>query len=603
MSYLLALGDFLADNASLLIGAAAMVFAAGLFLAALIQKGRGARLIALILSLFSVVMCVHSFRQAARSVKPGDRSARILESQADAAKEQALLLLASGAEGRREFLAMLPKAPPETQNAIFAALRQLPEGESLPVLFSIIETCGYEQIARAARTLGEMGPRARHAVPVLSAIDGEIQATVAAAEALSLIDPQNAVSAEKLKETLQLVRDEEPAETAALTHAALRMGVAGGGLLIEVYPYLQAGTRKHLCNAVANPGEAASVEAFAVLLRTGLEPLRLAALQGAAKLPQPAHLYSLVLELSAAAPPELRLAALTALPDLGTPAAEALPAMAALLSPDAVPHPALLAAIARYGDSELLRALIRDQRAEVAESAMTAVSRTPDRLQAINLLTEFLGDEDSRAARNAADALRRLAPADLPLLLAASAKRKDLRGYALHAIESSTPQDLASQLPALAELLRDRNSGVYDLTAQAVARLGASAAPVVPQLAKGLRDRDIQRCLDSADALHKIGTLKSRIVLLGFTLLRGARAFWAALLQQQELFAIMLLVLFGYGLYCAILYRRGQRTKMAIVAVAPLVVLALFVGGTALSSVRNFSACPLERISAAAGQR
>lgn len=600
----LALADLLKEQASLLIGVVSLFVAAALFVAAVLQRGRLQRLVALFLSFFSVAICISSFSQVSQpgTLSVAERKASLLSAAPADARRETLLLIAQGREGQKAFIEALSEVDAKRRKELLAALRELPRDGALAILTELAASGDMTLIRASVRELARRGVKAQ-AAAALAAVTGDIAALAAAAEGLSVLDPAGIAVNSKIGEGLRRAGPSDQPRTAALVRAALRTGTPGGALLHQAYPTLKANAKETMHDVVLAPPRDASPNAYAVLLKAAPEPLRLAALHGARALPQRGALCPLVLRLVESEPGPLRTAALAALPAIGAAADEALPLLAEELrgrddapaaAEQAPPPQELLEAVARYGDSELLRALLHDPRPSVAAGMLQAVEELRDHARLAALLAALLTDGDERVRERAAAALRKLGGANAVLLIDAAIEHQNVRAYALLAVEEAAPAHLERELRALTRLLAQPDPDIYRLAARALARIGPAAAAAVPELASGLRGGDPQRCLDAAEALQRIGSWRARLTLFGFALRRSALSFGRALLRERELSALMLLVLLGYGVYCTVLYRRGQRQKILIVAAAPLLVLAIYFGGLACGSARSLSACPVQ---------
>ena len=215
---------------------------------------------------------------------------------------------------------------------------------------------------------------------------------------------------------------------------------------------------------------------------------------------------------TAATPVEATMSAADALGEIGPNAAEATPALVAILKdPNQEVRWSAADALGKIGPNaaEAVPALVtalKDPEKKVRGRAALALGKIgPRAAEAVPALAEALKDQDADVRGRAAAAFEGIGPAaaDAVPALAEALKDQnaDVRGRAAAALEGIGP----AAVPALAEALIGQDADVRSRAADALRGIGPAAADAVPALAKALIDQDADVRSRAADALRGIG--------------------------------------------------------------------------------------------------
>jgi HEAT repeat protein len=311
----------------------------------------------------------------------------------------------------------------------------------------------------AIRTLGEIGPAAKAALPLLlpRMKDEDRRTRHLVAEALEKIEP-----GVLRRSAAAWARDLQKADTAVRRNAALALGT----LFEEEETPALVGALKDTEAVVRHEA------AFALVARQQ-------------------HLRSAGAVLTAALKDtRVRGRALKALRQVGSEGAAAVPALADVLG----------------------EAGGRDRR----DAAALLGTFGPKALPAVLALVETLQDRDARTRATAADALGAIGPKAkdaVPALLGLLRDEEDfVRRMALRALGRLGPEAQAT-LPALKTALKDRSTSTALVAALALWRVDRGNKAALAMLSQGMNSDD---CQLAADALVKIGPEAVPVLLNAF---------------------------------------------------------------------------------------
>jgi len=381
--------------------------------------------------------------------------------------------------------ALLHDREPSVRGAAAVALGQIdPETTSREGVETLIELLAHPDAnirARAARSLGHYGPRAKQAGgPLANLLNDTNRVVAAAAWALGNIRPPADVAVPGLIAALEhrdrLVR-RAAAESLGCFGPAAKQAVPE---LIERLqdedwrvPYLAAQT---LGRIGPEAREAIAPLATIVSNRQSDSTLRLAAVEALGRLG-----------------PDAKVATAGLIDALADPCAEvatkAVDVLAAF-GPDAVPG--------------LIRAL-KTPNPDVRCRAARALGQIgADATKAAPALIKALADGDAATGFYSEEPLKRIGPAALPFLVEAlDDEHENVRAGAVRILGHFGPESKPA-VPALVESLDDPDDTVRAGAASALGNIGTAARPALARLTAALQDNCISVRRTAASALKKI---------------------------------------------------------------------------------------------------
>jgi len=402
---------------------------------------------------------------------------------------------------------------------------------SLPVLREVrVHWCAMrlksddpEIQASAARVLGDMGPKAKRAVPALiEALDSSrSEVRDAAARALGNIGPDAEAAVESL---IRIQKTERKFLT--VEKALGQIGEPGLEPFITGLQDKNASVREHAAEALAHI--LANV-AEPKLAQKAIQPL-INALQDEDLRVRSAAAMAIHGIVHANKDPDIRATAAQALicamkdigvrpsasgalREIGEPAFE--PLIAALQDKDvrmrraaamAMQHvlPAVKDPEIRARAVEPLVRALRDTDHEVHVYAAVALGEIgPDASEAIPALVEAFKDKD--VSGTAAEALAKIGPKAIPALIRA-ARDEDtrVRGCAIMTLGDIGP-DAGEAVPVLIDALKSGDDLICVAAALSLGQLGPSAKKAIPTLVQALEGDDRHVRVHVADALRRLG--------------------------------------------------------------------------------------------------
>jgi HEAT repeat protein len=401
------------------------------------------------------------------------------------------------------------------------------------------------ELVRKIDELGQLGPRAAQAVPMLtdSLKDDSAEVRAHAAYALGEIGPpaQSAV-----KELVGLLKDPVEAVRRQAIRALLRVKPDPRVVVPACMKLLEdsdAGVRVRVLHAIAEAGPEAVPGLIQALKNDNAAYWACLALREIGQ-PAKAAVPALIEKLDDKRP-EVRREAILALAAMETAAEPAAARIAAALDDELTSHAATYA-LGRIGsippgvetkiranvesadktlgitslwtlvrvhlDNQQLRRMatarfvqsLKDEDALVRSAAAQAIASLPPAPEiTLPLLEAGLRDADETALHHALDALAAIGPAATPALINAL-KHEKLRGHVAYIIGRIGP-DAAAATPELVKLIADKDEHVSLEAIIALANIGPGAKDAVPTLIKALSQSDHPHAHAAAYALGRIG--------------------------------------------------------------------------------------------------
>ena len=427
---------------------------------------------------------------------------------------------------------------------------QLYKGRSVPAWIAAVKLPSGRFSTEAIRVLGELGPDARGAVPVLIEALADSKATWVAMDTLSSIghDAKDAVPA-----LIACLRKTQGFESSGLCHTLARigepavpalkaamhetgpvsayaadalgdMGDIGMKVLIAALNDRCPSVRRNAARTMAcmNPGAVEALDALIKALSDDHEDVRHAAADALGVIGADAK--SAVPELRRALKddaPEARAAAINALGLIGVDAKPAIPDLIEALNDKSrvVRAAALdaLGSVGRGGDGArhaMTRFIRKDQAWDLRGRAICTLGRVGGDPAP---LVELLKDDDKSIQWSAASALAEFHPG-----LAAPVFRQGLndpdRQYSATAALGRIGK---AAVAVLTDALRDRDEEVRCIASQLLRDVGPAARVAVPALVEALEDESPAVRLAAGDALSKIDSANKAAVATLLALLTG----------------------------------------------------------------------------------